>query len=866
VCLLTGVPAPAFQQSDTTKSVEAPAKEPEAPAPDEATEERVTLNLLGQTDVGAGESRRNENIQFNLVDNNALKELNVRLGTTATIISEFKPERGYFGAEFGVPPLMELPVTGMGRTGWHGNFFYGHQNSAFSARSFFQVGAVRPAREHTYGFSTGFDIWKGGYLFLQGRQDRLRGSVNGNVLVPKPDERTPLTTDPDTRAIVERYLAGYPNQLPNRTDINPRALNTNAPQTIDNNDGAIRIDQDVSTKDRLFLRYHFISQSVDAFQLVAGQNPNTDTRSHRARLTWNRTWSANTITDVALGFDRVGSLLLPDATSVGPLVSTAGLTALGPGGNIPIDRAHNRYEGEVRVQSVRGRHYLQAGFGFLRSQFNGIETDAHRGFFSFSNDFGRGGIENLRRGTPSVHIISIGNVRRGFRRWKLRAYLSDDWRVTRNLTIQIGIRYAPVTRPYEVNNLNQIPYGCNCRNFAPRFGIAYRLPAKWGVLRAAYGLHYGDIFPVTYSQVRFSPPGSEKLTINAPDLVDPLEGIDSGESDARGNRYRLDPELTTPYSHQYNFSWEPDFSSDWRLQFGYVGSRSHKLLIMWYRNRAQPVEGIPQTTKTINQRRADNSIAEIRWVLNGSRGYFDALRVSLIAPRVGGFAIDTSYWFSKAMDLGASYTNTAYDSDSRLSRSQWEFETHKDRRALSDFDQTHSFLARVSWQSPEGHWRGWRNYALGGWVVSAVTLLKTGTPFAVTTFDGPGFGNVDGNGGDRPNLLDTSILGRSFPDPDTSRERLPVGAFSLMAPTDHGGNISYNVFRKGGIHNLNASIAKTWSLTAETRFTLRAESINLLNTPQFAAPGNRLGNPEFGQITNTLNDGRTFRLHAQFGW
>ena len=63
-------------------------QQPEKPAP--ATTEspenrkRVELNLLGKEDAAAGESRRNENIQFNLIDNNALKELNVRLGATAT--------------------------------------------------------------------------------------------------------------------------------------------------------------------------------------------------------------------------------------------------------------------------------------------------------------------------------------------------------------------------------------------------------------------------------------------------------------------------------------------------------------------------------------------------------------------------------------------------------------------------------------------------------------------------------------------------------------------------------------------------------------------------------------------------------------
>jgi hypothetical protein len=48
--------------------------------------------------------------------------------------------------------------------------------------------------------------------------------------------------------------------------------------------------------------------------------------------------------------------------------------------------------------------------------------------------------------------------------------------------------------------------------------------------------------------------------------------------------------------------------------------------------------------------------------------------------------------------------------------------------------------------------------------------------------------------------------------------------------------------------------------------TFRAESINLLNSPQFAEPGTDLSSGNFGQITNTLNDGRTFRFLLQFGF
>jgi hypothetical protein len=75
-----------------------------------------------------------------------------------------------------------------------------------------------------------------------------------------------------------------------------------------------------------------------------------------------------------------------------------------------------------------------------------------------------------------------------------------------------------------------------------------------------------------------------------------------------------------------------------------------------------------------------------------------------------------------------------------------------------------------------------------------------------------------------------------------------------------------NTFRRGGIRNLNAAVARTWPLWSEARLTFRAESINLTNTPQFAEPGSVLGSPEFGTITNTLNDGRTFRLNLTASW
>ncbi|MCZ2154978.1 MAG: hypothetical protein LC114_13935 [Bryobacterales bacterium] len=845
------------------------ATEPNAGGP--ATSGPVTVNLLGRTNTAVGESRRNENIQFNLVDNNAIKELNVRLGVSATIITDMRPERGYFGAEFGATPSAPIHVTVPKASAWHGNVYYQHLNSAFSARSFFQVGDVKPAREHDYGFRTSFGIGRGTTVSIDGSQQRLRGSVNGNVLVPTLDERTPLTTDPLLIPIVLRFLNAYPRELPNRTDINARALNTNAPQIIDNNNAGIRLNQSLGAKDSLTATYQFTAQSVDAFQLVAGQNPDTDTKSHRARLTWLRTLSAATLLEFSAGLDRVGSLLVPEPNSVGPMISTSGITTLGPAGGIPIDRAENVFRYAAQVRHTVGNHALIAGAQFSRRQFNGIMTDTHRGFFSFANDFGTTAFNNLRLGRPSQHLIALGDPYRGYRNNEYLFYAGDQWRVRPSLTINYSLRYEPTARPTEVHHMERIPYDPDRNNVGGHFGVAKQLPGHWGIVRAGAGVEFGQIFPVTYQQIRFSPPNTYKIVLPAPYLADPMRGVDLSDlSSFIPTTYPMDPDLATPYSYLYNVAWERQLGAHLRMQLGYVGSRSHKLLLMWYQNRAHVVPGIEQTTATWNLRRPNPRFAEIRTVLNGSQGYYDAGRASLILNEWHGLSLDASYWFSKAIDLGSSYTNTAFDADSRISRSQYEYDQFRDMRGPSDFNQPHAFLARISYLTPQLVSTPWARKVLGSWNFAAIALMKTGTPFTVQSgSDAPGWGNVDANGQDRPNLVDPSVLGRTIGNPDTSARLLPRAAFQTIAPTDNQGNLGRNTFQKGAIRNVNASLSRRWFLpgaNGDHWLEFRAESINLFNTPQFAEPGFELSNPNFGAITNTLNDGRTFRFRLEVGW
>src|SRR5262245_8570825 len=94
---------------------------------------------------------RNENVQVNRIDNDGLKESNIRLGNSVTLVPLIPVETSYFAAEHGRPGA-ELgalrPANPL--SGWHGELFEFHRNSVWNARTFFQVGSVLPSRQNQY--------------------------------------------------------------------------------------------------------------------------------------------------------------------------------------------------------------------------------------------------------------------------------------------------------------------------------------------------------------------------------------------------------------------------------------------------------------------------------------------------------------------------------------------------------------------------------------------------------------------------------------------------------------------------------------------------------------------------------------------
>ncbi len=831
---------------------------PAAPVPPPAKPAKPSL--------AAAAARRNENVAVNRIDRDVLKEANVRLGVNYAIVPQVPVETSAYASELGRPnaELSVLrPVPAF--SGWHADLFANHQNSVFNARTFFQAGPVKPSRQNHYGGRFTTQVRGLGDLTANFNQRKIRGMVNGNVLVPLANERTPTATDPALRALIQRFLDAYPNELPNRPDFDERALNTNAPQAVNEIDGTLRLDRRLSEKASLFLSHAVNRQRVDAFQLVAGQNPDTAVHSNRSRATL--LYRPSPAADLAFGagFTRVTSLLAPEPNAVGPRVRMGyQIEELGPDSHFPIDRAQNTFRfGLVGTHRIAGgRHTLTFGGDASRQQLNGIESNNSRGLFWFTSNFGRPAIQNLLAGTATTYEVNVGEFSRGFRNWGANLFLADQWRVNSRLSIYYGLRYYLESAPYEVNRWNPIPYGCDCNNISPRFHIALELPRQW-VLRTGYTTSFDQIPAVTYAQVRYNPPHSFYIQVQNPDVLNPLKNIDLRSAGARTSPTFLSEDFVSPYAHQYNFSLERRFGQ-MNLRMGYFGSRTFKLINSFIENRAEPVPGIPLTTATVDLRRPDPRYYDTRHIVNAGIAYLDGGQISMDLPRFAGNTFGFSYTFSKAIDEGPDYTSTAANRDIARGRAQAQYESLKDRRGLSNFDSTHAVILYQNWDLPRfSSGRGWAHWLFDDWQWSSSALLKSGTPLTLYVgSDAPGFGNVDGGPSDRPNILDPSILGSTISHPDVAPIILSRDKFGFIVPGERRGSLGKGAFRKAGIANWNGGFTKRWKLggASERTVQFRAEAFNLGNHPQFDEPNRNLNATAFGKITNTLNDGRIFQF------
>jgi hypothetical protein len=852
----------------------------------ETVELQFRLRPAEQQTVVRGVEELNPNLFYVKLDTNEItRDLN-RRGADPQFVREFRAQENYFGAQYGSPMrTVEWARTRSSLAGFHGSLYEAHQNSRLNARNFFTAGKLRPWRRNEYGGSVGGPLASERLAFdFAVSQTRDNGYINGNALVPLASERVPLTTDPRTFALVDRLLDGYPDEYPNLPQVSLRQLNTNAIRDIRSTGFSTSLAFRPNETDQLVVEQRFLDSTEEPFEFVIGQNPVTFLRPQSVHLTYSHLFSPQTLLRLSQNFDRLSvfldatdrykNLLAPLGLDVVPEVSFGhDLTRLGPGASYPRRRVENRFQSLAELSQARGNHALTFGVLVSRLQTNDLQSDNNRGAFSFGRDFGRTAVENFLYGTPTSFLLAIGDLYRGFRNWELAYYLHDRIRVTPALTLSVGLRHEIVTAPTEVNHLTSIPFPTDANNLSPQFGFAWNPGRGRTVLRGGYTIAFSSIFPVLYQRVRFNPPAVQVISTDNPDLFDPLRGADL----RRSGLNLISSDLVAPYAHLYNFGIERELPANLSVRVGYLGSRTIKLPVNAVSNRARPVPGIPTTTGTINDRRPDPRYLEISTMQNLSIAYFDALQVAVDKRISRGLTWNVRYTFSKA--INSTGTQNFANISGTGHTSTIEDDIVGDLKSLEQFDTPHAVTIGYRYELPWGGQRGIVSWFAGGWKVSGTTTFKSGTPTHFHTgSDSPGFGNVDGVGGDRPNLRNPAILGTSLDHPDTVGSLLALDTCRRPGDPGYGerymacayldtnvqpggrGNLGFQTFRQDGISNWNVALERDFVPREPLTLRFRAEFINFLNHAQFEGPDDEMGFEPFGKIINTANRGRVMQL------
>jgi outer membrane receptor protein involved in Fe transport len=264
----------------------------------------------------------------------------------------------------------------------------------------------------------------------------------------------------------------------------------------------------------------------------------------------------------------------------------------------------------------------------------------------------------------------------------------------------------------------------------------------------------------------------------------------------------------------------------------------------------------------VNERRPDPRFTTNTFVSNDAWTYYNGLQATLEKRYSHGLGFQSSYTWSKSIDTTSEAT-TLGGSASSGGDSNILGNSARDSRGLSHFDTRHRLTTFVTYQLP--FFKGSRGLfddeglkpgaLLGGWTVSAVVKLASGTPFTVNNSGGFGDLNFDGFTETRPVLLNQGLLGGNFDLPAGATPLIPAAAFRAPTVRDFGCCVlGRNTFFGDGVKNVDLGVYRTFRMPWEShKLMFRADLFNALNHVQYSFPNPDLASATFGRIITTAN-------------
>lgn len=561
-----------------------------------------------------GTGTRGATFQINGVNNDDSSENQNRQGASLATIKEFQIITNNFTAEFGRGyGAVVLVQTKQGTNRFSGEAYWYHTDSALNARSFFAQ--TKPVnRRNQFGGVLGFPIIRNnifGFISLDHLESTGDNTFRRDVFTAAERNpanwflQTPANNTPENRAFIQSVLARFEGILPNDSTF-PRVYNGVQGFDFPARDYSARFDWNASQSDTVFARWQYTRQRFRADDIILGERADQNNKQQNYGLTWTHVFGPNLVGEFRYGLGLRTTLVNIAAGNDTPILRFAGAAVsgsiIGNAGAFPIQRYQTDNQFVYNLSAVFGsNHFIKAGTDIRLQKLDDLADNFSRGFWNFAatcNGVNYGtGFNALLNGCISTFQRGYGPFFLENRIGESNFYLEDNWKVTPNLTLNLGVRYEYVNAPRESNAKIEYGFSDDKNNIEPRFGFAYSPDFREGWLnsifgnkgdfsvRGGYGIYHGRLFQSVFSQggasVRLNPPNAIFLSFtNRTNLLDPTGGFVfvPGPQTTRHAEALVAPGLEMPYTQQWNFTVERQMPWKTALRASYTGNRGIGLL------------------------------------------------------------------------------------------------------------------------------------------------------------------------------------------------------------------------------------------------------------------------------------------------
>jgi outer membrane receptor protein involved in Fe transport len=797
-------------------------------------------------------------------------------------VREFQVLVNNYSAEYGRSTGgIVTAVTRSGTNNTHGTLFEFNRDSRFDSKTFFDAAdsAIPKLKRNQFGGQMGGPIVKD-RTFYFGSYEGLRQDRGVTTIATVPSLATRARTD--ISPVTRPYLLLYPE--PNGKETGATGVySVQSVAPTKENYALGKIDHTLSNSQSLSVRYSWDRAQVDQNTPIPYWTTDTRTRTqsivgeHKsvissrllnvAKVAWNRAYEATDNLEQRT-FDP--SLLFIPGTRFGNL-SVSGINSIGPDTNTPTFVDLKSLQFIDNLTWSRGSHNIRTGINFTRYMNDQDSSFDFGGNYSFTS------LENFvqnRPGTYEGQSLDSTTARR-WRQSLVGLYGQDDWSVSRNLTLNLGVRYEFITVPHELDGREArmpdlqaatvtaggpIFKNPSLKNVAPRGGFAWNISGDGkNVLHGGAGMFFEPILSNIYRAYgNRTPPYYNIINPASPSFPTP-------PSTGAASLLRLDLvqyDLKNPYRVQYNATYQRELPGRTVVTAGFIGSRGYNQIRNVEYNQAIPqVLADGSLFFPVGGTRRNPNFGSIRLRSTDGLSWYKGLVVGGTRRFSEGLSMQASYTLGKSEDLGSQAVGSG-DFDNSF-QPAYAFDPMSNK-GLSDFDIRHNFVYNSTWELPFG--KSLTGLARGvayGWQVSGILTIRSGIPFSpVLGFDRARALPRSGGAGQRPDLVAgcsaNPVLGGAdqYFDPN---------CFALPAAGTLG-NVARNTIIGPGFGGLDMAIFKNVPFGPGRRLQFRAEGFNVTNHVNLGLPATTVFNSAgrvttAGQITTIVGTAR----QLQFG-